>query len=370
MVKIGVNAAMLSTAKTGIGHYAASLLQALHEVDKENEYYLYSPRPFEASEFKESFHLRVIPSRRTLWWFQKILPQALVQDKIQLFWGGNYSLPLWPKHIKKVVTVHDFVYYKYPKTLPFRINAHLKAAMPLYLKKAHHVLTISHNTARDLVQFYGYPEHKTTVIHLAARGEFFQEPRQNIIEKVLARHSLSPGYMLFVGTVEPRKGVDTILKAFAAYKKKSGTRLLLVIVGQTGWKVQDIPLLIQQLSLQDSVRFLHYVDTEELPILYRGASLFVYPSLYEGFGLPVLEAMASGVPVITSNVSSLPEVAGEAALYVEPGDVQGLCTQMERVLSDKLLQQKLKKLGKAQAQGFSWQKTAEKTLQVFHKLMT
>lgn len=369
MVKIGVNAAMLIAAKTGIGHYVASLLEALSEVDTENEYYLYAPRPFNVPNLKESFKVRVIPARHTLWWSQKMLPQALVEDKIELFWGGNYSLPLWPEHIKKVVTIHDFVYFRYPKTLPFRINIHLRTAMPLYLRKAHHVLADSHNTAEDLQQIYGFPEHRITVAHLAARPEFFQETEEKRVEEVLSRYNLSRGYMLFVGTVEPRKGVDTILKALAAYKKKTGSRVQLVIVGQTGWKVKEIPGLVQQLSLQESVRFLDYVETAELPQLYKGASLFVYPSLYEGFGLPVLEAMASGVPVITSNTSSLPEVAGEAAIYVDPGDVQGLCTQMEKVLQDKVLQRRLSNMGQTQASDFSWRMTAEKTLQVFHKVM-
>lgn len=368
-MRIGVDARALVGEKAGIGHYIAALLGILGEIDCGNEYYLYSPRPFETDWSQGSFRKRVIPARRTLWWVQKTLPRALVEDKIDLFWGGNYSIPLWPEQVKKVVTVHDLVFHKHPRTLPLRRLVHLRAALPVYVRRAHRILVVSKHTAQDLREIYGVPPDKIVVTHLAARSEFSETIAEEAVEAVLEKYGLPRGYLLYVGTVEPRKGVDTILKALALYRKRKGKSTLLVVAGLIGWKASFIEDLVEQLSLEESVRFLHYVPDTDLPALYRGASVFLYPSLYEGFGLPVLEAMASGVPVITSRVAALPEVGGAAALYIEPGDADCLTVHLEKLLADPGLREQLSEAGRKRAALFSWRDTAYRTLKVFKEVV-
>lgn len=365
-MKIGIDARMFLNPKTGVGQYVANLLRAFAEVGPENEYYLYAPRPFKLSLPEGPFYMRIIPSRRSLWWMQVVLPRFLVQDGIDLYWGGNYAVPFLPRRIKKVVTLHDFVYKKYPGTLPVRTALHLRVALPLYLRSCHHVLVPSQNTAIDLQETYRFPGEKITVVHLAAGSAFFNKMEEKEVQDVLAKYNLSKGYLLYVGAVEPRKGVDTILKTLGVYRERNSECPFLVIAGPLGWKTKKIVSLVSELDLEKTVRFLGYVPDEDLPALYKGASIFLYPSLYEGFGLPVVEAMASGVPVITSRAASLPEVAGDAALFVNPGDEKELSMQLEKLLQDPVLRQEMGRKGKAQAERFSWLQTAKKTLQVFN----
>ncbi|MDF2523229.1 MAG: mshA 3 [Clostridiales bacterium] len=369
-MKIGVDARFLAATKSGVGYYVSSILEQLAEIDKKNEYYLYSNcslgNIFSNSRFP-NFHHRIAESSYANWWLQMIVPGLLEQDEIDVFWGGGFVLPIRGSRVKKVVTIHDFVFARFPDMLPARQVLHLKFGVPVYVSKADHVLVDSESTARDLRQLCNYPADKITVAHLAARETFFTSLTKPQIDNVLLKYKLSPGYLLFVGTIEPRKGVDTILKALALYKQRNGETPNFVAVGQIGWKVKQIPELVKQLGLEANVRFLEYVPDEDLPALYQGAKLLVYPSLYEGFGLPVAEAMASGLPVITSNASSLPEVGGDAAMFVSPGNEEELATALERIRNNPELLNEMVEKGYRQVCRFSWRQTAEKTLAVFNR---
>ena len=365
-----MDARPLVAAKTGIGHYVYNVLEQLAEIDSDNEYFLYSnlPVPGELPAFYRC--VRSAGSARSHLWMQSRLPFWLIEDKIDLFWGGGYAAPLMTpllRRWKTVVTVHDLVYRHYPETMPWVRSAHMRWGLPLYMGAADRVIADSLNTANDIAAFHRRLFKKVTVIPLAAGRQYFASLPADEVRTVLSRYGLSAGYLLFVGTIEPRKGVDTILRAMALLQQRGGPVPPIVLVGKAGWKTEGIMALPAQLAIQPLVRFLDYVADEDLPALYQGASLFLYPSFYEGFGLPVLEAMASGTPVITSRSSSLPEVAGEAAVYVDAGDVTGLAGAMGECLAKEELRQQLRQRGLEQAKRFSWRRTAQQTLQVFEQ---
>lgn len=369
-MRIGVDARPLVAARTGIGHYVYHILEQLAEIDSHNEYYLYShlPIPGEMPSFFR--HVHAANTTKSHFWLQTKLPFWLRWDKIDLFWGGGYAAPLMGQLIgdwKTVVTVHDLVCRRYPDTLPWKLGAHMRMGIPAYMGVADRVIADSENTARDIEAFHGRLRDKVTVIPLAAGTNYFADMADSEVRAVLDRYGLQAGYLLYVGTIEPRKGVDTILQALAQMQRNGETFPTLVLAGKNGWKTEGIMSLPDRLGLREQVRFLDYVADRDLPALYRGAKLFLYPSFYEGFGLPVLEAMASGTPVITSWASSLPEVAGDAAAYVDAGDTAGLAQTIGQCLKDDALLDHYRNAGRAQAARFSWRQTAERTLQVFEE---
>lgn len=368
-MKIGVDASMLTRPKFGIGHYVTSLLPHLQSLQADWQFVLYANAPLSETVVPKSFKLSVKNNRIRPLWMQTDLARQLSADKPHLFWGGNYALPLLPRRLKKVVTIHDFVFRRYPETLPLSTVKHLGLMMPLYLRSADHVLVDSQNTAKDLHEYYSYPENQVTVTELAARYEFFIDQKPDDLADTLSKYGLKSGYLLYVGTVEPRKGLVTIFEALSIYREKYRTCPVMVIVGKFGWKTEEILSALERLSLENSVIFLDYVVDSDLPALYRGAALFIYPSFYEGFGLPILEAMASGLPVITTTSSSLPEVGGSVAQYFEAGDAGKLAVLIETVLSDQTMQKELALKGRARAREFSWQQSARQVVAVFKQVL-
>ena len=368
-MKIGIDASMLAKTKVGIGHYVTALLNAMPALKPDLEFIVYTNTPVNDIPVKDNLTCCVISCPSRPYWTQKLLPKALEKDSVDLFWGGNYAIPVRKGNYKKVITVHDFVYRRFPETLPLRTVLHLRTSIPLYLRSTDHVIADSENTARDLWKYYRYSQAKTTVVPLAARSIFTENIESNLMDLILHKHGLDKEYLLFVGTVEPRKGIDTVVKALARLKAKNGGCPGLVVVGQIGWKADKILNLVTELNLGDSVCFLNYVEDEDLPALYKGAAVLVYPSLYEGFGLPVVEAMAVGTPVITSSSSSLPEVGGDAVLYINAGDDASLVEALEKVLGSVDLQQEMRKKGLLQAKRFSWGRTAWETLKVFMRVL-
>jgi glycosyltransferase involved in cell wall biosynthesis len=236
--------------------------------------------------------------------------------------------------------------------------------MPRHFARADRIIAVSKNTKKDLVRLCGVPEEKISVIYPGYNSELFR-PAQ-IEEQVLYdKFDLKPGYILYVGTIEPRKNLVTLLEAYSLLAQR-GIKAPLVLCGPIGWKSEPFFATLRNLRSKNSVRLLGYVDEEWLPLLYNGASCFAFPSLYEGFGLPLLEAMACGCPVVTSGVSAIPEVVGSSGLMLEdPRDKNLLAEAMSRILEDKDLRARLGAEGIKQASHFTWQNTARETLKVF-----
>jgi len=288
-----------------------------------------------------------------------------------LFHATEHLLPRL-KGVRTVLTVHDLIFLLFPQYhLPLN-KWFLNRFMPIFVRRADAIIAVSQCTKDDLIRHYAVPPEKITVIYEGVDARFQPVTDPDALARVRARHGLPERYILYVGTIEPRKNLTTLLEAYAALirnrKSKIGNRKL-VIVGRKGWLYKDFFRRLRELGLEGEVIFPGFVPDEDLPALYSAAELFVFPSLYEGFGLPPLEAMACGTPIITSNASSLPEVVGEAGIMVEPRDVRGLVEAMERVLTDEGKRREMRGKGLRQAAGFSWERAAQGTLEVYRSVV-
>ncbi|NKQ39724.1 MAG: glycosyltransferase family 4 protein, partial [Methanosarcinales archaeon] len=270
------------------------------------------------------------------------------------------------KNQKKIITVHDTIPFYFPNMFDFMTRYRYKILFSRTLKNSDKIIADSYNTKQDLIKHFKIPEKKIKVIHLAA-NENYKQLKENEINNIKQKYNLNYSFILYVGTLEVRKNISILLKSL--YKlKKQGIKHKLVITGKKGWKYKSIFKIIEQLNLQKDVIFIGYVSDEDLPALYNAADLFVYPSIYEGFGLPPLEAMQCGTPVITSNTSSLPEVVGNAGIMIDPYDVVELANNMHEVLVNVSLREELSKKGLERAKLFSWKKCAEEHLKIYEEV--
>lgn len=280
-----------------------------------------------------------------------------------IFHATEHLLPRLPRTTATVLTVHDLIFEHYPQHHKITNRLFLKVGMPLFVRRADAVIAVSHNTKRDLVDRYRTPAAKIHVIHEGIDDRFAPIGPPGV-HRVQSQYSPDRPYLLMVGTLEPRKNHAAALDLLARLKAEEYPHRL-VVAGGKGWLFEPIQRLVDELGLTDDVVFTGFVADEELPALYTGAACVVMPSLYEGFGFPVLEAMACGVPVVCSNVSSLPEVAGDAALTVDPTDDDALFTAVRRVLTEPELARYLGAAGQRQAAGFRWDRCAADTADLY-----
>jgi len=289
---------------------------------------------------------------------------------------GNSDLFHWTNFLccsqragKKILTVHDISFFLFPEYHPLKRRLLFKALFPRSLEQADHIITDSHNTKNDLVRYFQVPASKITAIHLGADPSFAPVTQESAAP-VLSEYGISFGrYLLCVGTLEPRKNLVRLLLAYDQFRASNPSELQLVLVGADGWLNQELYSTIERSSWKRDIKILGYVPKTHLPALYSGAVAFIYPSVYEGFGLPPLEAMACGAAVITSNCSSLPEVVGDAALVVDPKKIDDIAGAMSKIAGDGALRETLKGRGLARAKGFDWLTTAHETLKVYEKVL-
>jgi glycosyltransferase involved in cell wall biosynthesis len=292
--------------------------------------------------------------------FDRLLPNG------QLFHATEHLLlPL--RGVPTVLTVHDLIFRHLPEHHKPLNRWYLNLTLPLYCRRADHVIAISECTRRDLIAAYDLPPQKITVVHEAADARF-QPQSPEMVGLVRARYGLPPRYILFVGTIEPRKNLTRLLTAFESLGAQGLTDGL-VIVGKRGWLYGDFFARLERSPARDAVLFPGYVPDEDLPAIYAGAQALVFPSLYEGFGLPVLEAMACGTVVVASNASSIPEVGGDAVLYFEPTDGEAMAASVRRALSEPDLAADLRGRGLARANRYSWERAARETQAVYEQTL-
>jgi glycosyltransferase involved in cell wall biosynthesis len=269
---------------------------------------------------------------------------------------------------RSVVTIHDLGYLYYPEAHRLLDRLYLDLSTRYNARAATHLIADSSATKRDLIERYGTEPDKITVVYPGYDNTVFQLVQdEKAIGSVKARYGIAGDYALFVGTLQPRKNLIRLMEAFSNIQYPI-SNIQLVIAGKKGWLYREIFQQVEKLGLEGKVVFTGYVPGGDLPALLSGARLFVFPSLYEGFGLPVLEAMACGTPVVCSNVSSLPEVAGDAAILVDPLDVEGLAAALERVLGDEELRAELIERGFERVRKFSWERCARETLNVLESI--
>jgi len=375
-MRIGFDISSQSLPRSGVGQYQISLLRSLLRVDSENFYHLYAfnfrnRRRFEKIQFPtENYDVKVsaIPQRlMTMWWLFFNRPSLeKVVGECDLYHVSELCIqPV--KKAKTVAFVHDLTTILYPE-YHTASNVFLHRERFKRLNRVDGVLTNSQATKRDIVNHLKIHPDKVFVTHLGA-GPRFKPLEPSFRQPILDIYGLKKPYILFVGTLEPRKNVETLIRAFNELKEKYWIPHQLVLVGRKGWLYQTIFKAIESSPNKTDILHLDYVPDEDVPALMSGAEVFAYPSFYEGFGLPVLEAMQCGCPVITSNVSSLPEVGGEACLYVHPESADELAEAINNVIKDKSYQSVLAGKGMERARLFSWEKCAEETLEAYEQVM-
>lgn len=361
--KIGVDARLLAEPMTGIGRYTYEVLSRL--VVMGHEWVLYSHKPIIVGDWSaQNIQIRSLnlPGRAMrMLWAQTILPLFLNRDHIDLFWSPAHRVPkyLCPE-IPSVVTIHDLVWKHAPETMrPFSrfLDSHL---MPAAIRRANKVIAVSLHTQCDLLNEVPTALGKTYAIPL---GVDFKGKSGSV--QAFKIPSDSNEYFLFVGTLEPRKNLERLLQAFAMIPSRIRRDIKLFIVGGKGWGGLNLDSLLQQFGLRGAVKIFGYVSDEQLSELYSKAMFLAMPSLYEGFGLPLVEAMAHGTPVLSSNISSMAEIVGEAGVLVDPLSVESISAGLVKLLGNFELRRSLAAQGEIRSKFFNWDETARKTMSVF-----
>ena len=374
-IEIGLIAYGLDRAPGGIGRYTEELMRALQRREL-NLTILYAgkkqhiPQKEDVGDKQAS---RVIELPKA-----GLLPALLTLGQVEIGWVGKRKqlglihdptgvMPLFLTGSRRVATIHDVIPYIYPETSTKLDKLIYHYWLPLAVRRLDAIITDSQQSKRDIIFYLRVKEEKVFVIPCAANARYRPLTTREI-QSALARYDINFPYILYVGSLESRKNLPRLLEAYAR-ARQNVPQWKLVIVGARKWKFTPIFETVQRLGLEPHVHFTGYVEEEDLPAVYNGADLFVFPSLYEGFGLPVLEAMASGTPVITSNCSSLPEVAGDAAILIDPYDVDAIAEAMQQVLLNPSLAASLRVKGLAHAKKFSWERTAQETIAVYERVL-
>ena len=362
-LRIGLDGTTLQPERSGVGFYTEHLFASLLAVDGKNEYVVLSNSevrsdmiPADLVHEGYRFPVRGI-------WMQTILPLLLNRKKVDVCHYTNYISPLWSS-CPAVVTFHDMTVSLLPRYSSWKKRLLLRSLIPLVARKADAIIVVSESTRRDVLRTLRIPKEKIHLIQEGVTPEFKPVTNKNRLEQVKARYGLCGPYFIAVGTVEPRKNLVRLAQAFHQVRRETGRNLKLLIVGGKGFQSDRILREVKE-AAGEHVIWTGYAPSNDLPSLYSCAEALVYTSLYEGFGLPVLEAMACATPVITSNNSSLKEVAGDAALLVDPENVEDISNSMRRIIEDKTLYNMLSNKGIERASHFSWEEAARRTLKVY-----
>lgn len=301
-------------------------------------------------------------------WEQLTLPTLIRQRGIQVFHSPANVLPEFlPRRCASVVTLHDLAFLRMPEVLTRPKRLYHRTFTVRSLHRATRIITDSDSAAQDVTELLGIPAQRMTTAYPCVDERFAQEYSEEEIRSFRARHGLEEEFLLYLGTLEPRKNIPTLLDAYARLRQLSGTRAKLVLAGGKGWLFDTIFARVQQLGLEENVLFPGFVSDAEQALWYRAAAAFVYPSLYEGFGIPVAEALACGTPVVTSNVSSLPEAGAGLALTVDPHDVEALALALHKTLSDTDVQDRCRAQAASVRERFSAAALLKQTVAVYEQ---
>lgn len=369
-MNIGIDANEANVlSRVGISEYAYQILIKLYAFREVND------NDYNYTIYLKSDPLEHLP-KKTSWWNYKVVKPSKLWTQIGLpihlittsrkpdvfltltHYGPRFS------RIPTIVSVMDLSYLHYPQTFKKNDLYQLTKWTEYSVKKAKKVITISNSSKNDIIKYYKVRPEKVKVVHLGLKNLSMNAPS----EKDLKEFGVNQKFILFVGTLQPRKNISRLIEAFSRLPKEISSDHQLVIIGKKGWLYEDILSAPEKYNVKDKVVFLDYISDEDLPNFYRKAEVFVLPSLYEGFGLPVLEAMRYGCPVITSSVSSLPEAGGDAAQYFKPEDVDDIKKSIEKVLTDRSLREKMIERGREHYKKFTWEKAAKEVLSAIEEV--
>jgi glycosyltransferase involved in cell wall biosynthesis len=371
-MRIALDGIPLANLLTGIGHYTLELARELALLSQRDEFELISPFPFREELSTETLplNLRLRRSRAGLlgkrWWTVG-LPFEMRRERYTLFHGTNYDIPLWSGS-PTVVTIHDLSVLLLPQMHERRIVRRARRRLPIMARRATAVITATEAVRREVCEHLKLKPERVFVTPYAPRRTF-RPVAPAEAEEVTRRFRLEDDFLLFVGTIEPRKNLITLIRALEEIVRATDLLPQLVIAGKEGWLGDELFSYIARSGLKERLRFTGYLAEEELAALYSACGVFIYPSLYEGFGLPPLEAMACGAPVITSRTPSIEEVVNSAARLVEPTDAPALARSIVNLLEDKGAREHLSREGRARAAQFSWEKTAKQTWNVYQQAL-
>lgn len=365
-MRLALDCRTVTAPKTGDRTYALGLggaLPALLETGDELLYYTWEPT--DLAPAAQNVRPIVLPARPRWMWTPVAFPRDLRARRADLAHVQYFVPPIAPCPV--VTTIHDIAFRRHPELFPLKHRLLLNWLIPRAAHHAAHVLTGSEATRRDLLECYDLPPDHVTVTPYAADPRFRPEHPARAREAVRRRLGVPSPYILSVGVLQPRKNLPRLVRAYARIAGRVPHRL--VLVGKEGWANAELRAAAAALPVDREVVFTGYVADADLPALYAGADVFAYPSLYEGFGLPPLEAMACGAPVLAGNTSSLPEVVGDAGLLVDPTSDRALVEGLERLLTDPAERDRLRAAGPQRAAEFSWERTARETLAVYHRIL-
>ena len=368
-MRIGIDARIAHYSRGGIRSYTVHLLEALAELDVDADYRVLRSRK-EDGVLPSHSALRCVacwtPSHHR---FERwALGVEIARLGLDLLHSPDFIPPAFG-YGRSVITVHDLNFLYYPRFLTAESRRYYNEQIEWAVRRADHILADSQATEADLTSLLDVASDKITVVHLAA-DESFQPLPESTARQVVAQHELRPGFLLFVGTLEPRKNVPGLLRAYRMLLDERITDEPLVLVGGKGWLYEEIFDRVEALDLGTHVRFLHGVPDADLPGFYNAASVLAMPSFYEGFGLPALEAMSCGTPVVAADRASLPEVVGDAASLVDPESPEDLAEALKRILTEDSERERMRKAGLEQADGFSWERVARETQAVYEEVLS
>ncbi len=361
---IGIDGNEANVSKrVGIGEYAYELLRQFEKFESKNlkfEIYLKSQPLEHMPKEKDGFSYTVFGPRKL--WTQFALPLRLfLKKRPNIFFSPSHYAPRFSP-IPTAISIMDLSYVYFPELFNKKDLSQLNSWTKYSARNASLIFTISNSSKNDIIKEYKVAENKVLVTHLGIK---LDDTSKNVTD-TKSKYKIDSDFILFVGTLQPRKNLSRLIEALSLLKNKN---LKLVVVGKKGWQYEDILSAPQKFGVEGRVMFLDFVSDEDLIGLYKEAKCFILPSLYEGFGLPILEAMKHGCPVITSNVSSMPEAAGDACLYVDPQNVSDISEKIDQITSDPKLSEELVKKGYEQVKKFSWEKTAKTTLSALEELV-
>jgi len=375
---IGIDYTAAVRQRAGIGRYTRNLIRAVAEQDAENRYTLFVAGGWGQGDglgdWPGNFCVRAVPFSdrllNILWQRLRIpLPIQLVTGRLDLFHSPDFVLPFVGR-TPALLTVHDLSFLRVPQYFVPGFRAYLERAVSRGVSRAQHILADSKSTLSDLVELMGVPRDKISVVYPGVERRFSRIEDAQVLARVSDRYSLPQRFVLGLSTLQPRKNFEGLIEAFrillaGASERQETANLHLVICGGLGWMWEELEGRVAQHGLGDRIHFAGFVHDEDLPALYSLASVFAFPSWYEGFGLPVLEAMACGTPVVAANNSSLPEVVGEGGLMVDAANPEELAAAIQRILVDRNLREDLTAAGKAHAARYTWHQAAASLLGIY-----
>lgn len=374
-MRIGIDARLLEREMTGVGRVVVGILDHIHSLDKNNEYFLFSFGDLENYKKKgfttvSTGRNKLIPSKiYSPLWLNFILPRYIKKNNIDLFFFPSALVSKVNLKCKTVILLGDVFHKVNKKYHPFLYRKYLDLFLNSSIKRSDFIITISNHSKRDIINFYNIPEDKIRVIYLAADENF--KPRSFTSEqreRLIKKYNLPSKFVLYVGNIDFRKNINAILKVAEIFANREKRDIYFILVSGPSRRYMTIINKKKQKIKKDNIIILNDIEREDLPLMYNLADVFFFPSFYEGFGLPVLEAIQSGLPVVASNSSSLPEVIGEGGIMCNPKDYDAFAKNIIKLLENKNFREEMKKKGIQQAKNFNWERTTKEVVNLFNQI--